>query len=74
MDAWRYEIYLLVFKLDISLEDLKINFISLCTHVLFSIYHAMAILVRNKRFFLATRSLHTKEHKSSVDGQKQRIY
>ena len=49
MDAWRYEIYLLVFKLDISLvrcahswhielEHYKINFISPRAHVIFSIY------------------------------------
>ena len=44
MGAWRYEIYLLVFNLDISrvgayrVEHSKINFISPCTHVLFSIY------------------------------------
>jgi hypothetical protein len=36
--SWRYEIYLLVFKLDIKLEHSKINFISPHNHVLFSIY------------------------------------
>ena len=43
MDAWRYGIYLLVFKFDISLvrfqcEHSKINSISTRAHVLFSIY------------------------------------
>jgi hypothetical protein len=44
MDAWIYEMYLLVFKLfaalmHIKLEHLKINFISPRAHVLFSLLH-----------------------------------
>ena len=50
MDAWRYGIYLLVFTFDISLvryrcEHSKINSISPCDHVLFSIYFTFLFYV-----------------------------